>query len=83
MTSPITIIRVAIGVLTDRILTVLALAMSFSLFCWAMWGPVIERIVIATGFALLVFLPALIKEKQRDTTQSQQASDPSGEHGAP
>ena len=82
MTSPITIIRIAIGVLTDRILTVAALTMAFSLFCWAMWGPTLERIIIATSFALLVFLPSLIKEKQRDRIESQQASDQGSEPGA-
>jgi hypothetical protein len=82
MTSPISIIRIALGVLTDRILTVLSLLMAFSLYCWAMWGPEWERIAIATSFAVLVFLPALIKEKNRDRIESQQASDQGGEHGA-
>ena len=83
MTSPIQIIRIALGVLTDRILTVLSLIMAFSLYCWAMWGPEIERIVTATSFAVLVFLPALIKEKSRDRVETQQASNQSGEPGAP
>jgi len=82
MTSPIQIIRIALGVLTDRILTVTSVIMAFSLYCWAMWGPDVERIVIATSFAVLVYLPALIKEKSRDRTETQQASDQSGQYGA-
>jgi hypothetical protein len=60
------VLRIALTVLSDRLITFLALAMSFGLACWAMWGPTIERLVMAGFFAVFVFLPALIKERKSE-----------------
>lgn len=60
------VIRMALSALTDRILTILSLLMTFGLSCWAMYVPTQERLYIAAGFAILVFLPAVIKEKRRE-----------------
>jgi hypothetical protein len=46
-------------VLSMRIVLVLALLMTFGLFVWAMCLPTSERILAATVFTLLVFLPAI------------------------
>jgi len=51
-------IRVGINVLSARIMLLLAMALTFGLFAWAMYLPGTERIAAATIFALLVFLPA-------------------------
>lgn len=60
------VIRVALNVLGDRLLTLISLLMTFGLSCWAMYAPVQERLLIAGGFAILVFVPAVIKEKRRE-----------------
>ena len=60
------VIRVGMAVLTDRLLTVLALWMSFGLAVWAMYNPSMERLQIAAGFGIIVYLPALIKERRRE-----------------
>jgi hypothetical protein len=60
------VLRIALTVLSDRLITFLALAMSFGLACWAMWGPTGERLIMAGFFAICVFLPALIKERKSE-----------------
>jgi hypothetical protein len=51
-----------------------ALIMSFALACWAMWGPAHERLVMAGFFAVCVYLPALLKEKKRETERNDDES---------
>ena len=70
------VLRIALGVLTDRLITLTALVMAFALACWAMWGPAHERLVMAGFFAVCVYLPALLKEKKRETERN---NDESGE----
>lgn len=65
-------IRMALTVLTDRILTVSALLMTFGLASWAMYAPSPERLQIAAGFGIVVYLPALIKERRREGREQQQ-----------
>jgi hypothetical protein len=64
-------IRMALSVLTDRILTVSALLMTFGLASWAMYAPSPERLQIAAGFGIVVYLPALIKERRREGREQQ------------
>jgi len=73
--SPITIIRLAVAVLADRVMTLLSLAMGFGLYCWAAWDPIIERISVAIGFSILVFLPILFKERKNGQAASKQVDD--------
>lgn len=61
----IRVLRYALGVLTDRLLTLLALGMTFALSCWAMLEPHIMREIMAGFFALCVFLPSLFQERKR------------------
>ena len=65
-------IRMALSVLTDRILTVSALLMTFGLASWAMYAPSPERLQIAAGFGIVVYLPALIKERHREGKRLEQ-----------
>jgi hypothetical protein len=51
-------IRVGLQVLSARLVLLVALALTFVLFCWAMYLPDYPRIAAATIFAVLVFLPA-------------------------
>lgn len=73
----LTVIRVGMAVLTDRLLTVLALWMSFGLSVWAMYSPSTERLEIVAGFGIIVYLPALIKERRREGKQQQ--AEPTGQ----
>ncbi len=51
-------IRVGLAVLSARLVLLLALALAFALFAWAMYSPDWPRIAAATIFTVLVFLPA-------------------------
>ena len=51
-------IRVGMNVLSARLVLLLALALTFGLFAYAMAFPTYERIGCATLVALLIFLPA-------------------------
>lgn len=68
--NTIRLVRLALGVITDRLLTLVALGMTFALACWAMQEPNIMREITAGFFALCVFLPSLFRErtKANDTT---------------
>ena len=60
--SVIALVRTALSVVTARLLTLMGLWMTFGLAAWAMYAPSMERLYIAGGFAVLVFIPSLIKE---------------------
>ena len=51
-------VRVGLTVLSARVVLLLAMALSFALFAWAMYLTGWERISAATIFTVLVFLPA-------------------------
>jgi hypothetical protein len=55
----------ALNTITDRLLTVLSLLMTFGLAAWAMYVPTEPRLYIAGGFAVLVYIPSVIKERKR------------------
>jgi len=71
-TTLLAVIRVGLSALTDRLLTVLALWMSFGLAAWAMYMPTQERLEIAAGFGIIVFIPALMKERRREGKRLEQ-----------
>jgi hypothetical protein len=58
----IALVRTALNVVMSRILTMLGLLMTFALACWAMYAPVIERLYVAGGFAILVYIPSVVRE---------------------
>lgn len=58
------IIRIGLRVLTDRMLTILSLIMTFALTCWVMWQPTWERQATAAFFAVFVFIPCIVKERK-------------------
>lgn len=67
------ILRLALSVLTDRLLTMLSLVMTFALSVWVMQEPLWERMAMCAFFAVAVFLPCLMKERKHEGQASQQA----------
>lgn len=65
MDQTVTFLRIILGVVTDRLLTIFALLMTFALSCWAMNAPDIQREAMAGFFALIVFIPCVIRERPR------------------
>ena len=55
-------IRIGLSILADRLFFLLALLFTAGLFAWASYDPNVLKIVSAGLFALLVFIPLLIKQ---------------------
>ena len=53
------VIRISLQVLGERAFSLLAMLMTFSLFCWAMLEPSHERLALVAFFALAVYIPSL------------------------
>ncbi len=70
--SVVRVVRLALGVLADRLLTVLALFMTFALACWAMSDPEYARMGVGGFFAIFVFVPCLFKERKRNESPERQ-----------
>ena len=57
------IVRMAMEVISMRLLTILSMAMSFALAVWTMLEPSYERMAMAAFFAVCVYLPCISIEK--------------------
>jgi hypothetical protein len=60
-------IRLALEVISDRLITILTLVMGCSLACWAMWGPSWERVVTLVIFTIFGYALGRAKEKPNDS----------------
>lgn len=60
--SILKVIRLALEVITDRLITILGLSMSCGLACWTMWGPDWERVTTLAIFVIFTYL--VIKKDQ-------------------
>lgn len=66
------LLRLALTVLTDRLLTMLSLLMTFALAVWVMQEPLWERMAMCAFFAVAVFLPCLMKERKSASENHQE-----------
>jgi len=66
------IVRVAMEIISMRLLTILAMVMSFVLGCWTMLEPTWERMAMAGFFAVCVFLPCINWERKKSNDEDKQ-----------
>jgi hypothetical protein len=59
------VVRIALNVITDRLLVILALGLSFSLACWTMYFPIWERMGTMAFFSIFSYLIINIKERNQ------------------
>ncbi len=59
-------VRLALEVVSDRLLTILSLLMTFVLSCWTMSTPTLERLGMSAFFALFSYLIVRKKERKED-----------------
>ena len=52
----IVLVRMALSVLSERLIMLVALALVFSLACWTMWDPRWERMLTMAFFSIFSFL---------------------------
>ena len=57
------IIRLALGVISDRLITIAALLTSFGLGCWTMYGMGCERVTTLGIYVIFAYLLVTAKEK--------------------
>jgi hypothetical protein len=62
--SLINIITMGAKVLATRTLVYITMLLTFGLFAWAMYDPVMLRVGTAITFAMLVYWPALRLDKE-------------------
>ena len=62
-------VRLALEVISDRLITLFGLSMSFALGCWTMWGPEWERVATLAIFVVFAYLTTRAKEKRNDTRE--------------
>jgi hypothetical protein len=65
----VSIVSLALQAVSAKAVIILGLAMSFGLFCWALWEHTWLALAIASSFAVLVFLPLLFREGDRRASQ--------------
>jgi hypothetical protein len=63
------IIRLALEVISNRLITILALLTSCGLACWVMWGPDWER--VTTLAIYVIFSHLTVRTKEKSNAQSQ------------
>ena len=63
----VALVRLALAVISERMLSILALGLSFSLACWTMWDPRWERLGTMAFFSIFSYL--LINIKERNTNE--------------
>ena len=67
-------ISVGLRVMTARLALIVTLAMVFGLFCWALYWPTWERITCVALFAVLVYWPIVMTD--RNQSANRQIVDP-------
>jgi hypothetical protein len=65
MADPTGFLALALRVLAERLLTLLALLITAGLFAWAMWMQTVLACIIATLFGGVIFLPVLLVGRRR------------------
>jgi len=59
-------VRLGLEVISDRLITILALLSSGGLACWVMWGPVWERVSTLAIFVIFAYLVVRAKESRNE-----------------
>ena len=59
------VVNLALKILSERLITFLALITSFALGCWTMWEPMWERVVTLGIFVVFAYLIVYSKERSR------------------
>ena len=64
------IIRLALEVISNRLITILALLTSCGLACWVMWGPAWERVTTLAIYVIFSHLTVRTKEKRNEESST-------------
>ena len=62
----VALVRLALAVITDRLITILALIASSVMCGWTMWDPMWERVVTLAIFVVFSYLIVNVKERKQN-----------------
>jgi hypothetical protein len=71
----IVIIRLALKVISDRLITILALVASSIMCGWTMWNPMWERVTTLAIFVVFCYLIVNVKERTRNEPQAEKSGE--------
>ena len=67
----IALVRLALNVITDRLITILALVASSVMCGWTMWNPMWERVTTLAIFVVFCYLIVNVKERTKNEPQTE------------
>jgi len=67
----VALVRLALGVITDRLITILALIASSIMCGWTMWNPMWERVTTLAIFVIFCYLVVKTKERIKNEPQAE------------
>lgn len=62
----VALVRLALGIITDRLITILGLISSSVMCGWTMWGPTWERVICLAIFVIYAYAVVTAKERKDD-----------------
>jgi len=65
----VALVRLALEVISDRLLVILSLGLSFGLACWAMYDPRWERLATMAFFSIFSYLVINTKDRLKAKTE--------------
>ena len=71
----ITLIRLALKIISDRLITILALIASSVMCGWTMWNPMWERVTTLAIFVVFCYLIVNVKERTRNEPQAEKSGE--------
>ena len=67
----VALVRLALAVITDRSITILALVASSIMCGWTMWNPMWERVVTLAIFVVFSYLVVNTKERNKNELKAE------------
>jgi len=67
----VALVRLALGVITDRLITILALVAASIMCGWTMWNPMWERVTTLAIFVVFCYLIVNVKERTKNEPKTE------------
>ena len=71
----VALIRLALKIISDRLITILALIATSVMCGWTMWNPMWERVVTLAIFVVFCYLIVNVKERTRNEPQAEKSGE--------
>ena len=71
----IALVRLALNIITERLLVVFILLLSFFLCCWVMYDPNWERLAVSFFFSMFSYLVVNSKERYKNESKAESSGE--------